>query len=1286
MKTNRLITITAVSVEPPLLRRDGAWWDVDRDSYIQRRRHCHGGMMKLKVLPALALLLAIFARANGQGTDFNAVRDFSSTINNPSQIWQYGYSEVDFTGFTNFELPGSLGVLYSWNRTGFASGMALVFNSSNQNVDYNICTTQQPDVLGLFPGNDGRKTVLRWKAPAAGIYSVQGRFQNIDTTSSDISIIQNGNTAQPLFADLVDTAPGTCHQTTVTKPFSVTVTVNAGDTIDFRVGWGSDNEYSYDGTGLSAVITFITIAPTPPPHGGLSTTVFTVNGSASPAPNLADTVLRFAAQQTGAPARLSVRVQASTTPANEGSWTDLPNGASGQMAYDASSNQFVLNTTGYPLQNGISFRAISTASGYIDSISNFVGTFALASSATHLGPIVLTGKANGTIADLEFRATQSTLPSGVSLRVQSTTTPANEASWTDLNNGTSGQMQQSNDPNVFFLFVNNLPAADRLYFRAVAHLASAVDSLSGAIGHVKVTPVTPPAVTVVPPTGLPGSGDGHDFDHPIKISAGVESGFGAYVVSARQLLTLDLTADGGSIPGGHFVNPPTNTLETAPFTLDKIGVHTLEAVAVDDLKCTARVGTGVLYVQVIPAGLVGANQASGGRVFTVANSGGDWFAPTTWKDAQNINGVPGESDLAIIGASTVHCSLDVVVGSVSLNGGTIVGPGTLDITKIITIAAGTFENARLNILSSAVCLLVNSRDIQFFGTVVNFGTVKVHGSGGLIGPDSFEGRGTIEWQTPLTIPPNAGLDPGAASRTLSAMLVNISGTVGGVNSVHLIGNDGAGVIAQGGGNVLANDGATVIAQGGGNLIGNDSAGLLSHDGGGLVSTNGGNVIAQGGGNVIASGGGNVSSATGSNIVGPANPRAASTPAGFTQTGGETDLSSVSLLGPVTLNGGVLSGSGVIQGDLTNNGGFIAPGHSAGLLAVTGNFTQGSNGTLIVKNGGPYPTQFDQLQVRGVANLGGKLDIKTINGYIPALADTFNPLGASSLSGAFASVSSNAQVTVTPAGLLASVDASMPNPSTGQPRNISTRLQIQSGDNVLIAGFIIAGPAGSTKQVLIRGIGPSLANFGVPGTIADPLLELHKPDGTVVINDNWRQASNAGDIPPGFTPSNDLESAIYTILAPGSYTAIVKGAHGETGVGLAEVYDFGTASAAKLANISTRGFVQTGDNVMIGGFIIGGGEPAKVLVRAIGPSLTQFGVPGALQATTLELHDSNGNVIGSNQGWRSTQEREIQATTIPPTNDNEAAILATLVPGSYTAIVRGKNNTTGVGLVEAYNLQ
>jgi hypothetical protein len=211
-------------------------------------------------------------------------------------------------------------------------------------------------------------------------------------------------------------------------------------------------------------------------------------------------------------------------------------------------------------------------------------------------------------------------------------------------------------------------------------------------------------------------------------------------------------------------------------------------------------------------------------------------------------------------------------------------------------------------------------------------------------------------------------------------------------------------------------------------------------------------------------------------------------------------------------------------------------------------------------------------------------------------------------------------------------------------------------------------------------------FGVPGTIPDPLLELHQPGGGIVSNDNWQQAGNAGQIPNGFAPSDTLESAIYTSLAPGTYTAILKGAHGEAGVGLVEVYDFSTSSAAKLAAIATRGFVNTGDNVMIGGFIVGGTQPANVLVRAIGPSLTAFGIQGALQDTLLELHDQNGTGVISNDDWRSTQEAQIIATTIPPSSDRESAILATLVPGSYTAIVRGANDATGIALIEAYNLQ
>jgi hypothetical protein len=132
----------------------------------------------------------------------------------------------------------------------------------------------------------------------------------------------------------------------------------------------------------------------------------------------------------------------------------------------------------------------------------------------------------------------------------------------------------------------------------------------------------------------------------------------------------------------------------------------------------------------------------------------------------------------------------------------------------------------------------------------------------------------------------------------------------------------------------------------------------------------------------------------------------------------------------------------------------------------------------------------------------------------------------------------------------------------------------------------------------------------------------------------------------------------------------------------EVYDLDSGSPVQLANISSRGFVQTGDNVMIGGFIIGGDYPAKVIIRAIGPSLP---IPGALQNPTLELVDSNGSRI-SNDNWRATQEAEVAATTIPPTHENEAAIVATLVPGAYTAIVRGKDDATGIAVVEAYNLQ
>lgn len=254
-------------------------------------------------------------------------------------------------------------------------------------------------------------------------------------------------------------------------------------------------------------------------------------------------------------------------------------------------------------------------------------------------------------------------------------------------------------------------------------------------------------------------------------------------------------------------------------------------------------------------------------------------------------------------------------------------------------------------------------------------------------------------------------------------------------------------------------------------------------------------------------------------------------------------------------------------------------------------------------------------------------------------------------------------------------------------NISTRLRVLTGDNALIGGFIITGTA--PKRVIVRAIGPSLTDFGISGALADPVLELHGPGGFITItNNNWRDTQQSEIEFTGIPPSNDLESAIVATLPPGAYTAIVRGLSDGTGVGLVEAYDLDSAANSKLANISTRGFVDTGENVMIGGLIGGpasaGGGP--MLVRAIGPSLTGFGVPNALQDPTLELRDGHGNLIASNNDWRDTHQAAIESTGIPPSEAKESAILSTLAPGTYTAIVRGTNNGTGVGLVEVYNLQ
>jgi hypothetical protein len=230
-----------------------------------------------------------------------------------------------------------------------------------------------------------------------------------------------------------------------------------------------------------------------------------------------------------------------------------------------------------------------------------------------------------------------------------------------------------------------------------------------------------------------------------------------------------------------------------------------------------------------------------------------------------------------------------------------------------------------------------------------------------------------------------------------------------------------------------------------------------------------------------------------------------------------------------------------------------------------------------------------------------------------------------------------------------------------------------------------------KRVIIRAIGPSLTPLGVPGALANPTLELFQGSTSLFSNDDWNDSTQQAEIAnSGLAPSNNTEAAIIWTLTPGQgYTAVVRGQNGTTGVGIVEVYDLDQAAASKLGNISTRGFVDVDDNVMIAGLIAGpgNGTSLKVLVRALGPTLSDLGVPGALADPTLDLVNSSGTVIRSNDNWKDDplQRSAIEAAGLSPVHDEEAALVETVAPGAYTAIVRGSGRAIGVGLVEAYNI-
>ena len=241
--------------------------------------------------------------------------------------------------------------------------------------------------------------------------------------------------------------------------------------------------------------------------------------------------------------------------------------------------------------------------------------------------------------------------------------------------------------------------------------------------------------------------------------------------------------------------------------------------------------------------------------------------------------------------------------------------------------------------------------------------------------------------------------------------------------------------------------------------------------------------------------------------------------------------------------------------------------------------------------------------------------------------------------------------------------------------------VQTGDNVGIGGFIITGTA--PKQVLLRGIGPSLTGFGVPDALADPVLEFGS-----FTNDNWMDTQGPAILATGLAPTNDLESAILVTLSPGQYSAILKGKNNSTGVGSVEVYDLSAAAPAKLGNISTRALVSTGSNIVIAGFILGNNSGNdRIVARGIGPSLAQFGVPNFLADPVIELRDGNGTLLVANNDWQDNpvQASELIAANLAPTSSHESGIVAALAPGLYTVLLAGLDNGTGIGLVEVYDL-
>ncbi|HSH39645.1 MAG TPA: Calx-beta domain-containing protein [Chthoniobacterales bacterium] len=384
-----------------------------------------------------------------------------------------------------------------------------------------------------------------------------------------------------------------------------------------------------------------------------------------------------------------------------------------------------------------------------------------------------------------------------------------------------------------------------------------------------------------------------------------------------------------------------------------------------------------------------------------------------------------------------------------------------------------------------------------------------------------------------------------------------------------------------------------------------------------------------------------------------------------------------------------AGSPPARGTLQFSAASYSEAENAGNATITVTRTGGSDGSVSVAYAtadGSAKTGSDYTSTPGTLMFGAGEVTKT---FAVPLIDDSSPEPDESLTLTLSNVTGGATLGNPSTAALTILDTVRSGPPA-QFLNISTRLRVQGGDNAGIGGFIITGSG--DKRIIVRGIGPSLTADGQPfeGRLQNPLIELFNSEGLLVAsNDNWKESPDRTEIESsGLAPQDDAEAAIARTLPPGAYTAIVFGKDQSEGIALVETYDRDLGGSSEMANISTRRRVETANNVLIGGFIAGARSGAtNVIVRAIGPSLAGNGVPDALQDPIVELVNSNGETLDSSDDFRTSgDEAEVTARGLAPSDDRESAAFQTVAPGNYTVIVRGKNETTGVGLVEIYNVR